>query len=39
MVVVDPTGRIVLANSQTLSLFGWKREELLGQPVEMLMPE
>jgi protein-histidine pros-kinase len=39
MVIVDPTGRMVLTNSQTVHLFGWSREELLGQAVEMLIPE
>src|ERR1043166_4641655 len=39
MVVVGADGRIVLVNSQTEKLFGYKREELLGQPVEALIPE
>ncbi len=39
MVIVDAQGRIVLVNSQTQKLFGYAREELLGQPVEMLMPQ
>jgi PAS domain S-box-containing protein len=38
MVVVDRTGRIVLVNSQTESLFGYGREEILGQDVEILIP-
>ena len=37
-VIVDETGCILLVNSQTESLFGYQREELLNQPVEMLMP-
>jgi PAS domain S-box-containing protein len=36
---VDESGRIVLVNSQTEALFGYPRGELLGQPVEMLIPE
>jgi PAS domain S-box-containing protein len=32
-------GRIELANSQVETLFGWERDELLGQPVEILVPE
>jgi len=39
MVIVDRTGRIVLVNSQTERLFGYAREELLGQPIEILVPE
>jgi PAS domain S-box-containing protein len=38
MVIVDNGGRIVLINAQTERLFGYGREELLGQSVEMLMP-
>ena len=29
---------MVLANSQAVRLFGWAREELLGQPIELLVP-
>jgi len=36
---VDESGRIVLVNSQTEALFGYLRDELLGEPVEMLVPE
>jgi PAS domain S-box-containing protein len=39
MVVAGQDGRIVRVNSQTENLFGYKREELLGQPVEVLIPE
>ena len=38
MVVVDGEGRIVLVNAQTEAVFGYKREELLGQAIEMLVP-
>jgi protein-histidine pros-kinase len=38
MLIVDTEGRIVLVNSQTERLFGYAREELVGQPVEMLVP-
>ncbi len=39
MVIVNEVGRIVLVNSQTERLFGYPRNELLDQPVEMLIPE
>ena len=39
MVIVDESGRIVLVNSQTERVFGYRRDELLGQPVELLIPE
>lgn len=39
MVIVDPDGRIVLVNAQTERLFGYAREELVGQWVEILVPE
>ena len=39
IVMVDQDGRIVLVNSQTERYFGYPREELLGEPVEMLIPE
>lgn len=38
MVIADKSGRIVLVNSQTEKTFGYGREELLGQPIEILMP-
>src|SRR5262249_7606470 len=38
-VVVDPNGKIFLVNVQAEIMFGYDREELLGQPVEILVPE
>jgi PAS domain S-box-containing protein len=38
MIMVDERGIIVLVNSQTETLFGYKRAELLGQTIEMLVP-
>jgi PAS domain S-box-containing protein len=39
MVVANEHGRIALVNAQTEKLFGYQRDELLGQPVEMLIPD
>jgi diguanylate cyclase (GGDEF)-like protein/PAS domain S-box-containing protein len=39
MVICGEGGRIVLTNRQTELLFGWRREDLIGQPVEVLLPE
>ena len=39
MVIVDEAGVITLVNSQTERVFGYRREELLGNRVEMLVPE
>ena len=39
MVISDLEGRIVLLNAETEKLFGYSREELVGQAVEILMPE
>jgi PAS domain S-box-containing protein len=38
-VMVDAQGRIVLVNSQAERMFGYRREEMIGQPVELLVPE
>lgn len=39
IIVVDDHGRIVLANAQTGKLFGYASDELIGQPVEILVPD
>jgi PAS domain S-box-containing protein len=39
MVIVNNEGRILLVNAQTERLFGFRREEMVGQWVELLMPE
>ncbi|SHN15152.1 PAS domain S-box protein [Rhizobacter sp. OV335] len=39
IVIVDRSGQIVLVNTQTERLFGYPRVELLGQPIEILVPE
>jgi protein-histidine pros-kinase len=39
IVMANSTGRIVLVNSQAERLFGFAPRELLGQPVEVLLPQ
>jgi PAS domain S-box-containing protein len=38
MVMTDSAGRIEMVNTQTERMFGYARAEMLGQPVEMLLP-
>ncbi len=38
IVIVDQDGKIVLANGQTEKVFGYARNELIGSPVECLVP-
>jgi two-component system, sensor histidine kinase len=39
IIVIDASGRIAHANRQVFALFGYAPEEIVGQPVELLMPE
>jgi PAS domain S-box-containing protein len=39
MVMISRTGQIVMVNAQAERVFGYSRAELVGQPVEMLVPE
>jgi two-component system sensor kinase FixL len=39
VVLIDPRGHIVLVNARSEKLFGYGREELIGQNVELLVPE
>jgi len=39
MLKADARGRITLVNRQVEALFGYDRHELIGQPVEILVPE
>ncbi|MFI5761043.1 PAS domain S-box protein [Streptomyces sp. NPDC051563] len=39
MVIVDDAGVIRLVNAQTEALFGYPRKELLGRPIDVLVPE
>lgn len=39
LIVVDEAGDVIFVNSQTEALFGYSREELLGESVELLVPD
>ncbi|MGZ5009597.1 MAG: PAS domain S-box protein [Methylobacter sp.] len=39
IVMVNKSGNIEMVNSQTEAFFGYSRSELIGQPVEILVPE
>lgn len=39
MIVIDQAGAITFVNAQIEKLFGYSRGELIGQPVEILIPE
>lgn len=39
ILLVDPSGKIVLANPQVEKMFGYPAAELLNQPVEILLPQ
>ncbi|BAL24502.1 PAS domain S-box protein [Azoarcus sp. KH32C] len=39
IVIVGRNGQIVLVNSQAERLFGYARDEMIGNPIEMLLPE
>jgi PAS domain S-box-containing protein len=39
MIVVSSKGKVELVNAQAEALFGYPREELVGQPLELLIPD
>jgi len=38
-VIVDPEGKVALFNRKAAFLFGWQPEEVIGKPMEVLLPE
>ena len=38
MIAVNKDGKIIFANRQAVALFGYTKDELLGQPIELLIP-
>ncbi len=38
LVIINQAGTVVLVNRQTAAVFGYAREVLLGQPIELLLP-
>jgi len=39
LIIADTAGHILIANSQAEQLFGYAASELVGQPVELLLPQ
>jgi two-component system, sensor histidine kinase len=39
LIIVNVSGTIAFANAEAEALFGYRREELLGRPIEILLPE
>jgi PAS domain S-box-containing protein len=39
VVVIDKSGRIIMANNRVKQLFGYDKDELVGEQVEFLMPD
>jgi len=39
MIIIDAAGEIVMVNRRTEEVFGYSRDEITGQPIEMLMPQ
>jgi PAS domain S-box-containing protein len=39
MVIVAENGKIEIVNEQAERMFGYRREEMLGRPIEILLPE
>jgi PAS domain S-box-containing protein len=38
MIIVDDSGKMLLVNRQALEMFGYQRDEMIGAPIEILLP-
>ena len=39
MITIDDQGKIAIVNGQAVDMFGYDREAMLGQPIELLLPD
>ncbi len=39
MIIIDEKGKIAVVNAQSERMFGYRRDDMLGQQIEMLLPE
>ena len=39
MIILDEQGKMAIVNAQAEGMFGYRREDMLGQAIEMLLPE
>ncbi len=39
MIIVDDAGRMSLVNRQALTMFGYRRDEMIGKHIELLLPK
>ena len=39
MIIIDEQGKIAIVNAQVEKMFGFERQEILGRPIETLLPE
>lgn len=39
MVIIDIHGKIAIVNGQAEAMFGYQRDDMLGHPIEMLLPD
>lgn len=39
MIIIDENGKIAVVNGQAETMFGYRRDEILGHPIEILLPD